>query len=95
MINAWQATLTTTAEEVVPSDGIDGKHPRIVYLAGASAAIRLGGDDSVDATDGYPFSDSSSPLTLMLQPGDALWMVAESGTPTVQVLVTRSDAASE
>ena len=95
MINAWQATLTTTAEEVVPSEGIDGRHPRIVYLSTASAAIRLGGDSNVDATDGYPFDDSSSPLSLLLQPGDSLWMVAESGTPTVQVMVTRSDAASE
>lgn len=95
-VHAWQATLTTTAEEVVPATGIDGKFPRFVHISSASAAIRIGGSatDATD-TDGFPFDDTSSPMVIALQPGDALWMRGEAATPTVQLLVTRSDVASE
>lgn len=94
-VHAWQSTLTTTPEVVVPSTGIDANLPRFVHIAAASAAIRIGGDATVDNTDGFPFSDASSPMVVALQPGDALWMRSEATTATVQVLVTRSDAPSE
>lgn len=94
-VHAWQSTLTTTPEAVVPSTGIDANMPRYVHISTASAAIRIGGDATVGNTDGYPFAAASSPMVVVLQPGDALWMRSEASTATVQVLVTRSDVASE
>lgn len=93
MLASWQVTLSTTAEQVVDGSKTSGKFPSFLHVSTASAAIRIGGDDTVDSTDGYPFSDSSSPLVIALQPGDDVYMVAESGTPTVQVMLTRTDVA--
>lgn len=93
MINSFLANLTTTAEKIVSADGVDASKPRMVCLSSASAAIYIGGA-TVDATDGYPLDATSSPLTLVLGPGDDLWAIAGSGTPTVRVLVTRADATT-
>ena len=90
MISAHKETLSTTAELLVSSSGVDGNIPRTVVLTGGSAAdIYIGGPD-VDSTNGYPVADTT--LTLLLGPGDDLWAVAGSGTPTINVLVTRADA---
>lgn len=91
MINAFLANLTTTAELIVSSSGIPASIPRTVLLSSASAAIYIGGS-TVDATDGYPMDATSAPVAILLGPGDDLYAIAGSGTPTVRVLVTRADA---
>ncbi len=93
MINAFLANLTTSAEKIVTADAVDGSNPRVVCLSSASAAIYIGGS-TVNATDGYPLDSTSAPLTLVLGPGDDLYAIAGSGTPTVRVLVTRADATT-
>lgn len=80
-------TLSTTAELLVASEGATASLPKTVVLTGGSAAdIYIGGSD-VDSTDGYPIGQDT--LTILLGPGDDLWAVAGSGTPTINVLVTR------
>jgi hypothetical protein len=93
MINAFLANLTTTAEKIVDAAGTDGDHPRFVHLSTASADIYLGGS-TVDSTDGYPMGTATTPLVILLQPGDDLYAIAGSGTPTVRVMVTRADATT-
>ena len=90
MITANIETLSTTAELLVSASGIGGI-PRTVVLTGGTAEdIYIGGAD-VDDTDGYPVAATT--LTLLLGPGDDLYAVAGSGTPTINILVTRADAA--
>jgi len=90
MITANIETLSTTAELLVSASGI-GSIPRTVVLTGGTADdIFIGGAD-VDDTDGYPVGATT--LTLLLGPGDDLHVVAGSGTPTINILVTRADAA--
>lgn len=89
MISAHIETLSTTAELLVSSSGVDGQIPRTVVLTGGSAADIYIGGPGVDSTTGYPLGTST--LTLLLSPGDDLWAVAGTGTPTVNVLVTRAD----
>ena len=80
-------TLSTSSELLVPSEGATGDIPKTVVLTGGSADdIYIGGSD-VDSTDGYPIGANT--LTILLGPGDDLWAVAGSGTPTINVLVTR------
>lgn len=80
-------TLSTTAELLVSASGATASLPKTVVLTGGSADdIYIGGPD-VDATDGYPIG--SGTLTILLGPGDDLWAVAGSATPTINVLVTR------
>lgn len=91
MINSFQATVTDTAALLVSASGVSGDIPRIVHLSTASGALYLGGSSAVDSTDGFPFDDSSAPMTVVLQPGDNLYAVS-GGSVTVQVMVTRADA---
>ena len=90
MITQNIETLSTTAEKLVDTTGVTGDIPMTVVLTGGSAAdIYIGGSD-VDSTDGYPIGENT--LTLILGPGDDLWAVAGSGTPTINILVTRAQA---
>ena len=89
MISAHKETLSTTAELLVSASGVDGQIPRTVVLTGGSAADIYIGGPGVDSTSGYPIGANT--LTLLLGPGDDLWVVAGSGTPTINVLVARAD----
>lgn len=89
MISAHVETLSTTPELLVSSAGIDASIPRTVVLSNGSAADIYIGGPGVDSTTGYPIGGDS--LTLLLGPGDDLYAVAGSGTPTIHVLSTRSD----
>lgn len=89
MISAHKETLSTTPELLVSSSGVDATIPRTVVLTGGSAADIYIGGPGVDSTTGYPVAQTT--LTLLLGPGDDLWAVAGSGTPTINVLVTRAD----
>lgn len=81
-------TLGTTRELLVSSQGATAALPKTVVLTGGSADdIFIGGPD-VDSTEGYPIG--SNTLTILLGPGDDLWAVAGSGTPTINVLVARN-----
>ena len=87
MIYTNKETLSTTAELLVTSAGATANLPKTVVLTGGSAAdIYIGGSD-VSAAEGYPIGAGT--LTILLGPGDDLWAVAGSGTPTINVLVTR------
>ena len=89
MISAHKETLSTTAELLVSSSGATASIPRTVVLtAGSAADIYIGGP-GVDSTTGYPIGEGT--LTLLLGPGDDLWAVAGTGTPTINVLTTRAD----
>lgn len=81
-------TLSTVAELLVPSEGATGGLPKTVVLTGGSADDIYIGGANVDATDGYPIG--SGTLTILLGPGDDLWAVAGSGTPTINVMVLRN-----
>ena len=84
-------TLSTTAEKIVDAGKATGALPITVVLTGGSADdIYIGGSD-VDSTDGYPIG--SGTLTLLLGPGDDLWAVAGTGTPTINILATRGASA--
>ena len=89
MISAHKETLSTTAELLVSASGVDGNIPRTVVLTGGSAADIYIGGPAVSAANGYPVAQTT--LTLLLGPGDDLYAVAGSGTPTINVLVTRAD----
>lgn len=89
MISAHKETLSTTAELLVSASGVSGSLPKTVVLTGGSAEDIYIGGPAVTAALGYPVAQTT--LTLLLGPGDDLWAVAGSGTPTINVLVTRAD----
>lgn len=89
MISAHRATLSTTPAVLVSSSGLDASVPRTVVLAAGSVAAIFIGGPGVDSTNGYPVGTNT--LTLLLGPGDDLWAVAGTGTPTIQVMVTRAN----
>lgn len=90
MITQNIETLSTTAELLVDATGATTDNPMTVTLtAGSADDIYIGGSD-VDATDGYPIG--SNTLTLVLGPGDDLYAISGSGTPTINILVTRAQA---
>ena len=81
-------TLSTTPELI--SKGGGGTDKKTVLIRGASATIYLGGP-TVTVADGFPMA-TTDVFSLELGSGDDLWAVASAGTPTVNVLATRSDA---
>jgi hypothetical protein len=82
--------LSTSRERIVNSAKATAALPITVVLSGGSAAdIFIGGPD-VTAANGYPVGQNT--LTLLLGPGDDLWAIAGSGTPTISVLSTRGAA---
>lgn len=88
MILARVETLSTIAELLVSSVGVDASIPRTVHLtAGSAADIYIGGS-GVTAAQGYPVGQET--LAVLLGPGDDLWAIAGSGTPTIRVMVTRA-----
>lgn len=88
MISAHIVTLSTTAEKIIDSAKATAAIPITVTLtAGSADDIYIGGP-GVDSTDGYPIG--SNTLTLIIGPGDDLWAVAGTGTPTINVLQTRA-----
>lgn len=90
MISTRVEALSTTREVLVSSSGVDGNIPRTVYLTGGTAEDIYIGGSAVTAANGYPIGEGA--LTMLLGPGDDLYAVAGSGTPSINVMVTRSDA---
>lgn len=72
-------TLSTSPELI--AEGGSANSLVHALVANPSATIYVGGSD-VDSTDGLELSASAS-VSIPLGPGDTLWAVAGSGTPTV------------
>ena len=84
--------LSTTREQIVDSRKATAALPITVVLSGGSADdIFIGGSD-VTAAEGYPIGQGT--LTLLLGPGDDLYAIAGSGTPTINILATRGAGAT-
>lgn len=81
-------TLSTTAELI--ASGGAGADKKTVMIRAASATVYLGGA-SVTSDDGFPLNENET-ISLELGPQDDLYAIAASGTPTINVLVTRSNA---
>lgn len=79
-------TLSTTPE-ILEAGSAEGK---IVLMRDASADIYIGGDASVSSANGFRVA-TTDVLSITLLPGDTLYGVAASGTPTVRLLVTRDN----
>jgi hypothetical protein len=90
MISTRVEALSTTAELLVSASGVDAAVPRTVYLTGGTAASIYIGGPNVTEANGYPLHQGS--LAMLLAPGDDLWAIAGTGTPSVNVMVTRADA---
>lgn len=88
MISAHKETLSTTAELLVSASGATASLPLTVTLSAGSAADIYIGGAAVTAAHGYPIGQNT--LTLVLGPGDDLYAIAGSGTPTINVLLTRA-----
>lgn len=89
MIISKVETLSTTRSLIVSAAGVDGAVPRTVFLnAGSAADIFIGGA-GVTAANGYQIGTGT--LTVLLGPGDDLWAIAGSLTPTIRMMVTRAD----
>lgn len=78
-------TLATTQTLIATGGGAADKVT--VIVKNASAAIFLGGAGLTTAT-GLPLATTEA-VSLDLGPGDLLYAIASSGTPTVAVLKTR------
>jgi hypothetical protein len=81
-------TLSTTAELIAA--GGEGSNYKTVMIRSASDTVYLGGA-TVTAADGFPLNVDET-FSLELGPQDDLYAIAGSGTPTINVLVTRSNA---
>jgi len=81
-------TLSTTPELIAAGGG--GANKRTVLIKGASATIYLGGP-TVSVADGFPMT-TTDVFSLELGSGDDLYAVAAAATPTVNVLITNSNA---
>lgn len=90
MIVAELLTLSTSAELICNPDATADLPVTVTLTGGSADDIYIGGS-AVDSTDGYPIGADT--LTLVLGPGDQLWAVAGSGTPTINILRTRANAA--
>lgn len=92
MIGTRTETLSTTAELLVSSLGVDANVPRTVYLTAGSADDIFIGGSGVTAAQGYPIGQDS--LVMLLAPGDDLYAIAGSGTPTINVMVCRANVST-
>jgi hypothetical protein len=81
-------TLSTTAE-IISKGGSPG-NKRTCMIRAASATIFVGGP-GVTAGDGFPINVNET-FSLELSSGDDLYAIASAGTPTINVIVTNSDA---
>jgi hypothetical protein len=88
MITHLVSTLSTTAKMIVDCSNVDVNLPCYVRLQEASAAIVIGGSAAVTTANGQTVAATSGVRDLILGPGDHLWAVASTGTPTVRVLAT-------
>lgn len=81
-------TLSTTAELIATGGG--GADKKTVMVREASATVFLGGA-TVTAADGFPLKVDEV-FSLELGPQDDLYAIASAGTPTINVIATRSNA---
>jgi hypothetical protein len=86
-IQARSETLSTAAELICAGGSV--QDPVTVVLSTASDDTIVLGGVGVTTAQGYPFLSTSSPLVLVLGPGDDLYAVASAGTPTIRVFETR------
>ena len=84
-ITSRSETLSTTAE-ILETGSSEGK---VILLRDASADIFLGGSD-VTSANGFRLA-TTDVLSITLLPGDTLYAIASTGTPTVDILVTRDN----
>jgi hypothetical protein len=81
------STLSTSAKLIVDCTNVSINNPCYVRLQEASAAVVIGGV-GVTTANGQTVAATSGVRDLVLGPGDDLWAIAASGTPTVRVLAT-------
>jgi hypothetical protein len=87
MITAMVATLSTTRQMIVDTTNVSVNNPCYVRLQEASAAIVIGGSD-VTTSIGQTVAATSGVRDLVLGPGDDLYAIASTGTPTVRMFIT-------
>lgn len=76
-----QVTITTTSQAIVTVDDVTQN----VYLHSKHNVFL--GDEGVTTANGYNLENGSS-LTITMYAGEVLWGVTDSGTGTLQVLIT-------
>lgn len=89
-IQATQFTLSTVATLVATGANATVSDRATAIVSAPSATIYAGGPN-VTSTSGIPISPTGW-LSIELGPGDLLYLIAASGTPTVQVVTTRTGA---
>jgi hypothetical protein len=89
MITSTVHTLSTSAEKIVDAVQATATSKIRVVLSEPSADIHVGGVGVTTAL-GTKVVATTGTLTLDLGPGDDLYAIAASGTPTVRVLTVGS-----
>jgi len=80
--------LSTTPERLFVTSDSNWKIPRKgVWIAPEGAAVRIGGSD-VTTARGIPIQDGDS-LWINFEQGNEWWIVAQTGTPNLQLTVIR------
>jgi len=88
-IKAEIEALSITAELIYTSTSGHSDSPQgvVILNSDASITVYIGGED-VDTTDGFPIAAGAS-VSLDLIVGEAIWAVAASGTPNINMLFNR------
>ena len=88
-IKAEIEALSTSAELVYTSSNGTADAPQgcVVYNADSAIVVYVGGE-GVDSTDGFPLAAGAS-ISLDLIVGDAVWAVAASCAPNINILYNR------
>jgi hypothetical protein len=81
-------TLSTTREKIAEGGGAKGLPNQVTVIGASDANVRIGGAD-VDSTNGIPLA-TTTVIQFNIGPGDDLYAIATTGTPTVRTLTTGS-----
>lgn len=81
-------SITTAATLIATGASTSVLAPRAMALRNSDAAtttVYLGGAD-VDSTNGWPMDATFPTVDIVLDPGDTIYGITDSGTATVRVL---------
>jgi BRCT domain type II-containing protein len=82
-------SATKLAENTAVSVGADSDKDTISFLLKnitASATIYLAGANTVTTANGWPWETGDGPISVDLEPGEALWGIVAVTTQTVNTL---------
>jgi hypothetical protein len=82
-------TLSTPRKLIANGRDLSASDHGFVTVSAASAAILIGGDN-LTVANGFPVAATTGIATFELGPGDNLFAIATTGTPTVSVMTSSS-----